>query len=125
MAAGPQYKNQDFVFATHLGGPVQNFNLVRRFFKRALKEAGLPESVRLYDLRHSCATLMLAQGEHPKVVSEWLGHASTTLTMDVYSHVLPSMRREASDRLEKTLFTEGGTPSAHNSTLEVSRKSGK
>lgn len=112
LAAGGNYQSQDFVFATHLGGAVHNFNLIRRYFKRALKRAGLNESIRLYDLRHSCATLMLAQGEHPKVVSEWLGHASTTLTLDVYSHVLPSMRRDASDRLEKTIW--GG---------EINRKS--
>jgi integrase len=47
---------------------------------------------------------MLAQGEHPKVVSEWLGHASTTMTLDIYSHVLPSMRRDASERLDALLF---------------------
>jgi integrase len=107
LAGGANYQNQDFVFAKQLGDPYQNFNLIRRNFKRALNAAGLPKTIRLYDLRHSCATLMLAQGEHPKVVSEWLGHASTTLTLDVYSHVLPSMRREASDRLEKTIFKTG------------------
>jgi integrase len=104
LAAGANYRNQEFVFAKHLGDAFQNFNLIRRYFKRTLKRAGLPETIRLYDLRHSCATLMLAQGEHPKVVSEWLGHASTTLTLDVYSHVLPSMRRDASERLEKTIW---------------------
>ncbi len=106
LAAGAKYRNQGFVFATHLGNPVHNFNLIRRHFKKILKSAGLPETIRLYDLRHSCATLMLAQGEHPKVVSGWLGHASTQLTMDVYSRVLPSMRRDASDRLEATLWGE-------------------
>jgi integrase len=49
------------------------------------------EAFRLYDLRHSCATLLLAANEHPKVVSERLGHASVSLTLDTYSHVLPSM----------------------------------
>jgi integrase len=107
LAAGANYRNQDFVFAKRLGEPFQNFNMIRRYFKRTLKRAGLPETIRLYDLRHSCATLMLAQGEHPKVVSEWLGHASTTLTLDVYSHVLPSMRRDASDRLEQTIWGKG------------------
>jgi integrase len=54
-------------------------------------------------LRHSCASLLLAAGEHQKVVSERLGHASTAKTMDVYSHVVPSMQRAASDKLEAIL----------------------
>ena len=77
-----------------------------KIFKAALKEAGLPTSIRLYDLRHSCATLLLQAGENPKVVSERLGHASIVLTLDVYSHVLPDMQRGAADKLEKLLFEE-------------------
>ena len=53
--------------------------------------------------RHSCATLLLAAGENPKVVSERLGHASIVLTLDTYSHVLPSMQKSATERLEKIL----------------------
>src|SRR5437773_167308 len=58
------------------------------------KRAGLPH-VRFHDLRHAHATLMLLQGVHPKVVSERLGHASVGITLDTYSHVLPSMQSEA------------------------------
>ena len=54
--------------------------------------------------RHSCATLLLSQGEHPKVVSERLGHASVTLTLDTYSHVLPTMQQQAAEKLEAVLF---------------------
>lgn len=79
-------------------------NLFRRHFKPILVQAKLPQSFRVYDLRHTCATLLLATNEHPKVVSERLGHASITLTLDVYSHVLPSMQRAASDKLESILF---------------------
>ena len=53
--------------------------------------------------RHAAATLMLTNGEHPKVVSEMLGHASITLTMDTYSHVTPDMQRESADRLDEVL----------------------
>ncbi|CAM0497245.1 tyrosine-type recombinase/integrase [Thermoanaerobacter kivui] len=60
--------------------------------------------MRLYDLRHTCATLLLAAGENPKVVSERLGHASITLTLDTYSHVLPDMQKQATDKLEEMLF---------------------
>jgi integrase len=77
---------------------------VVRHFKAVLKATGLPD-IRLYDLRHTCASLLLAAGENPKVVSERLGHASVTLTLDTYSHVLPGMQQAASDRLEMLLFT--------------------
>ena len=62
-----------------------------------------------YDLRHSCATLLLAANEHPKVVSERLGYANIILTLDTYSHVLPSMQQAASEKLENILFEKTGT----------------
>jgi integrase len=64
---------------------------------------GLPE-IRLYDLRHTTATLLLSAGENPKVVSERLGHASIVLTLDTYSHVLPKMQKEATAKIEKLTF---------------------
>jgi integrase len=79
-------------------------NLLSRRFKTILKRVKLPQSVRLYDLRHTCATLLLSANEHPKVVSERLGHASIVLTLDTYSHVLPSMQQAATDKLERMLF---------------------
>ena len=104
FAVGDDYAAHDLVFAMPNGEPVELRNLVRRHFKAIIKKAGLPTSLRLYDLRHSCATLLLAQGEHPKVVSERLGHASITLTLDTYSHVLPTMQQQAAKRLETVLF---------------------
>jgi integrase len=58
---------------------------------------------RLYDLRHTCATLLLAAGENPKIVAERLGHASIVLTLDTYSHVLPNMQQSATEKLERML----------------------
>jgi len=78
-------------------------NLSRRYFKPLLESTALPD-IRLYDLRHSCATLLLSAGENPKIVSERLGHASITLTLDTYSHVLPDMQQGAADKLEGILF---------------------
>jgi integrase len=92
------------VFANENGGPIHYRNLIRRHFKPLLKKARLPETIRLYDLRHTCATLLLAAGENPKVVSERLGHASVTLTLDTYSHVLPDMQQQAAEKLESMLF---------------------
>lgn len=97
LQAGPAYASQDLVFATSEGGPLMPQNLFRRHYRPILKRAGLPKSIRLYDLRHSCATLLLSANENPKVVSERLGHASITLTLDTYSHVLPSMQQAASE----------------------------
>ena len=84
-------------------------NILRCHFRPILEKAGLPASIRLYDLRHTCATLLLAANEHPKVVSERLGHSNITLTLDTYSHVLPSMQQGASEKLERMLFEKTGT----------------
>ena len=63
---------------------------------------GLPRK-RFHDLRHTCATLLLAQDVHPRVVMEILGHSQISLTMDTYSHVVPSLQREAADRMDTLL----------------------
>lgn len=104
LKAGSAYKNLDLVFATGEGQPLIRLNVIQKHFKPILKRAKLPETLRLYDLRHTCATLLLSANENPKVVSERLGHSSITLTMDVYSHVLPDMQQGASDKLETILF---------------------
>ena len=103
---GPAYESHDLVFATATGQPLDENNLARRHFKPILRRAGLPGNVRLYDLRHTCATLLLAAGENPKVVSERLGHANITLTLDTYSHVLPTLQQGAAERLEAVLFAK-------------------
>ncbi len=105
LSQGAAYANRDLVFASETGEPLNERNLVQRHFKNILRAAELPEALRLYDLRHTCATLLLSAGENPKVVSERLGHASVTLTLDTYSHVLPDMQQAAADRLEALLFS--------------------
>ncbi len=115
LAKGPKYENQNLVFANSTGNPLDPINLVRRHFKPVLKRAGLPKEFRLYDLRHSCATLLLLAGENPKVVSERLGHASITLTLDTYSHVLPSMQQRAAEKLEAILFNRDALSNAESS----------
>ena len=97
------------VFATREGTPLMIQNVRTRHFKPILKRAGLDESIRLYDLRHTCATLLLAIGENPKVVSERLGHANVSITLDVYAHVLPSMQQAASEKLETLPSKKTGT----------------
>jgi len=103
MKIASEYKNYDLVFASEIGTPLQRKNLTDRHFKPLLEKAELP-NIRLYDLRHTTATLLLSAGENPKVVSERLGHASIVLTLDTYSHVLPTMQQSATDKLEKMMF---------------------
>ena len=67
-----------------------------------LADAGLPD-MRFYDLRHSMATILLVAGIHPKVVQERLGHSSIAMTMDVYSHVLPSMQEDIARKFDEML----------------------
>ncbi len=77
-------------------------NAVNRHFKPLLKRAGLP-SIRLHDLRHTCATLLLCEGVHPKLVQELLGHANISITLDTYSHVLPGMGDQTATAMESAL----------------------
>jgi integrase len=84
LSVGPGYKEQGLVLASAVGTPISPAN-VRRAFERILKSAGV-ERVRFHDLRHTHASLLLARGIHPKVVSERLGHASIAITLDTYSH---------------------------------------
>jgi len=70
------------------GDPAYADNLHHRHWKPLLKQAGLLD-IRFHDLRHTCSTLLLTKGVHPKVVSEMLGHADISITLDTYSHILP------------------------------------
>jgi integrase len=96
-----QNRNQGFVFATRNGTPISPRNLLRHF-KQVLSGSGLPE-IRFHDLRHTCATLHLMAGTHPKTVQELLGHSQITLTLDTYSHVLPPVHEEAAEKMNGLL----------------------
>ncbi|MEN1761471.1 site-specific integrase [Anoxynatronum sibiricum] len=118
-----KYHEHNLVFPSLNGNPLDHTN-VAKGFKRVLKaaeaqaievakEAGTydatqPEkyqySFRFYDMRHTCATLLLQAGINPKVVAERLGHASITLTLDTYSHCLPDMQGEATDKLSAMIY---------------------
>ena len=89
------------VFCGDDGKPLSRFP-VRWAFRKILKAAGLPE-LRFHDLRHTSATLLLQAGVHPKIVQERLGHAKIDVTLDVYSHVMPGMQREAANHLDGLL----------------------
>jgi integrase len=95
-------EGHDLVFKAPSGQPI-NADYLAKHFRSILDLAGLPR-IRLYDLRHSAATIALAAGVSPKVVSEQLGHASTAFTLDTSAHVLPHMQDEAAARVEAMLF---------------------
>ena len=103
---GEGWHDLDLVFCTGTGLPL-NPNHVLETLKKVLKEARLPP-IRFHDLRHSAATLLLSLGVHPKVVQELLGHSQIGMTLDIYSHVLPTMQKEAMERLNKALEENTG-----------------
>jgi integrase len=102
LMAGSMWEDEwDLVFTTATGRPLHGTN-VTRAFQQLLASAGLRRQ-RFHDLRHSCASLLLAQGVHPRVVMETLGHSQIALTMNIYSHVLPELQREAAARMDELL----------------------
>jgi integrase len=91
LSWGASYTDSDLVITTEDGRPFHPETLSGLFVRQA-KRAGLPP-IRLHDLRHSVASVLLARGVHPKVISEMLGHATIALTLDTYSHVIPSLQK--------------------------------
>jgi integrase len=90
------------IFAAEAGTIINPSNLRNRSFGPLLKRAGLPQ-IRFHDLRHTCATLLLSKNVNPKIVSEMLGHSSISITLDIYSHLLPDMQEKAVEALEEML----------------------
>lgn len=99
--AGTRWQDWGVVFPSTIGTPMEACNLTHRFHK-ITADAKLPK-IRFHDLRHTAATLLLAQGVHPRLVMDTLGHSSISLTMNTYSHVLPAMRAEVADRMNSIL----------------------
>ena len=96
------WQDHGLVFPSGVGTPLSHRNVVRSF-KALLRRAGLPASVRLYDLRHTCATLLLFRNVHPKFVQELLGHASISQTLDTYSHIIEGMDGGVTDAIDEAL----------------------
>ncbi len=101
---GPMYEDHGLVFCQPNGRPLHPHNISARQFPRLCEAAGVPR-IRFHDLRHTHATWLLAAGVHPKVVAARLGHSSTKLTLDTYSHVVESVEREAGNVVGSLLFS--------------------
>ncbi|MGG1597935.1 site-specific integrase [Paenibacillus naphthalenovorans] len=98
-----KYTDLDLVVCTSNGTQVNPSNL-RRTFIRLQGQAGVTQ-IRFHDLRHTHATLLMQLGTNPKVVAERLGHSTTRMTLDTYTHYLPTMQEEAVEKLN-TLFSD-------------------
>lgn len=99
-----RWHDHDLVFPATYGTPMEPGNLNRHFAK-LLKRAGLPRT-RVHDLRHACASALVAEGIHPKVISQILGHASIDITMNLYAHVFDETQRDATAKLDAH-FSDG------------------
>jgi len=102
LRLGSLWQDNGLVFPTTTGTTMSGTNLLGRHFKPLLKRADLP-AVRLHDLRHTCATILLMAGKHPKFVQEMFGHANISITLDTYSHVIEGMDGGLADAMDDAL----------------------
>lgn len=110
------------VFSSLDGGPLRRSNFYRRHFRPAADALGLHD-LRFHDLRHSCASFLIASGAHPRAIMERLGHSSITVTMDVYGHLLPSLDDDLTDALEARFRSV--SPAAVDDLLAICLRSGE
>jgi integrase len=96
------YDDHDLVFPNALGRWQTPQNLIQRSFHPLLERAGLPR-IAFHSLRHTAASLMLSQGIDIRTISATLGHSTVALTLDVYAHLMPGMREDAAEKMDKLL----------------------
>jgi integrase len=118
LLAGSRLQETGFVFTTSVGTPIDARSAIRRFHAILKTSPSLPR-IRFHDLRHSAATLLLAQGVSPKYISELLGHSQVSFTMQIYAHVLPHVQREAAAKMDEILNPK---PVATSVATKLARK---
>lgn len=104
---GRALASDDYVFTAPEGGLLRRDHLHKRILKPAVIAAGLRDNLRMHELRHTCASLLIQFGAHPKLIQEWLGHKSITVTMDVYGHLFPSLSDSMAERLDQVFMRAG------------------
>ncbi len=109
-ALGRAWYESGLVFTTSIGTPLEPRN-VNRSFETLCERAGV-RRIRLHDLRHTCASLLLAQGVAPRVVMETLGHSQIAVTLNIYTHVMPTVLRDAADRMQAALESDAAVTAA-------------
>ena len=95
---GDEYQDQGYVVCWDNGEPFKP-DYISKAFKSAIRALKLPD-ITFHDLRHTHATLLLEQKVHPKIVQERLGHSTISMTLDIYSHVLPNLQQEAANKMD-------------------------
>ena len=103
----------DLVFPNEIGKPMAAFNMFNRKFLPALKKAEI-KLIRFHDLRHTYASIQIDLGANPKYIQRQMGHASITITMDTYGHLLKDVNKEAANRLGNAIFEEDGSKMVAN-----------
>lgn len=111
IAHASAWKERGLVFTNVIGGPLHPSNFTAHSYRPLLRRAGLPQ-IRFHDLRHTAASIPLAHGVPTKIISEMLGHSSTAITDDIYSHVTPTMQRGVSDLMDAVLGARPETSAA-------------
>lgn len=103
LALGKAWQGTEpWIFTSPIGTVLDHANVIKAY-RKVLKAAGLPATARLHDLRHSCASLLLAQGVDVKTISDTLGHSQISITLDLYSHVAPALQAQAAAKLDEAL----------------------
>ncbi len=103
LGLGDAWQDLDLVFPLQDGSPMAGTHLLQSQFRPMLAHAKLPTSTRFHDLRHTAATMLLGEGIHPSIVASMLGHSTIAVTLDVYSHVTPTIQRGATEAMERLL----------------------
>ncbi len=119
------HRPEDFVFTAPGGGPLRHHNFYRRHFKPALATAGLSQSIRFHDLRHTCAALLINADPpaHPLAVMKRLGHSSITVTYNMYGHLFPALEEALTDSLDRSYRSAKVVPPRHIRAMDPSRDS--
>jgi integrase len=110
---------EDLVFTAKMGGPIRLSKWVPGYFKPALVRAGLDPATRWYDLRHTCASLLIARDGSIKAVQAQLGHATASITLNVYGHLFPDELGRLAEGLDETRRQALATPSRPTGTVNV------
>jgi integrase len=111
---------ESYLFLSEQGGPWRHSNFMGRFWRPAVIRALPPHlhSLRFHDLRHTCASILISEGAHPKQISEWLGHSSITITLDRYGHLFPHLGQQLAQRLD-TAYRASLNPGPPTTDAEV------
>ena len=103
------------VFTASNGSPMRNSNFSSNVWKPAVQAAGLPEDLRVHDLRHTAVAILISQGVHPEAIKRFLGHSSIMVTMDIYGHLFPSEQEALADALDNA-FSQSQTDKRRTKT---------